>query len=340
MKTWALGVALALLPAAAGASITLVRVIDAKNHDTASSNTSLTMPIPAGRDVTAGNSVIVSFEMYSPSGTPSCADSQGNVYTLDEAANNTTSWTSYTAIFSAHGVRALTHDPTNVNSDSITVSWPAASTRGQALIALEFSGLAPKNALDRVAAGTGGDKYPASGLTPKTSQDPELAVAAIGHYNSDPTFSAGSGYTYTAATMHVQNTIYNGAQRGLDVEYQLPATAAQVSGTGTFVYPRYWSAVVATYESLISAYYYGNAGNYSDGAHWCQTTATGGPARRRGRSDRQPIRASISTLTRCRWTTRRLRSTRTPPWRWTSPPAACCTRPPSPSPIRCTRSAR
>src|SRR5438093_9708302 len=183
----------ALLHSDATAAIAFV-----KNIGTATGNntgTTITITLPTGVSVAAGNSIILSFVSADIGTTFSATDSASNGYSVD--VQGARSGSVRTVILSAHNVKALAAGST------ITVTFPSTTAR-RALTANEFSGLAKSGTLDKTNPGNGSSTTPDSGFTATTAQAAELLVGAIGVAGAgSDSFTAGDdghGGTYTPLT--------------------------------------------------------------------------------------------------------------------------------------------
>ncbi len=195
--------------------------------------------IPITANVTAGNSVIVTFLWggWSSAETTSCTDSQGNSYSVD--VNEYYSGAGlYTIVCSAHNVSALG------TSDTITLTF-SSGTYGVSATVHEFSGLAAVATLDQVASNNGSSATPSSGNTATTTQAEELLVGAIG-VSGPPTDSFTPGSGYTALSSVGFTGVWNGTIRP---EYRIVSATGSYQADGTLGTSRGWAAGIATYKA-------------------------------------------------------------------------------------------
>ncbi len=195
--------------------------------------------IPITADVTAGNSVIVTFLWggLSSGETTSCTDSQGNSYSVD--VNEYYSGAGlYTIVCSAHNVSAIG------TSDTITLTF-SSGTYGVSATVHEFSGLAAVATLDQVASNNGSSATPSSGSTATTTQAEELLVGAIG-VSGPPTDSFTPGSGYTALSSVGFTGVWNGTIRP---EYRIVSATGSYQADGTLGTSSGWAAGIATYKA-------------------------------------------------------------------------------------------
>jgi len=194
-KPWLAALAIAVFMLAP-TKWTLAGIVKGNSLGTAGNNTtsaSLLLTLTAGASV--GNTVIVTFAMDPASGSVTCADSKGNIYTSDMDVTNGSGTSGVrTVVCSAAVTNAL------VSGNTITISHPSVASK--AVSATEFSGLDTAARVDQTVSATGTSATPSSGPTAATSQPAELLIGAIGVETKGSesfTPTAGSGYTALAA---------------------------------------------------------------------------------------------------------------------------------------------
>jgi hypothetical protein len=202
--------------------------------------TSAAITVPAA-GVAAGNTLIVTVAMDPASGTVSCGDSQGNVYTQDaDVPNGTGTAGVRTVVFSAPMTTALGA------GDTVSVSFPTVAAKGVSVD--EFAGLAPSPGLDRSALAIGTSTTPSSGFTAATSQASELLLGAIGA-ETESTQPLVAGPSYTAL---VPGSSGGAGAPGSNVtivpEFRVVAATGSFAAGATLQVPRPWAVALVTYR--------------------------------------------------------------------------------------------
>jgi len=223
-----------------GPGITFIKNVGA-GGDTTLGNW-LSVPVPAA-GVAAGHTLIVTVAMDAATGTVSCGDSQGNVYTQDADLTNGAGTAGVrTVVFSGPIVNALG------SGDSVTVSFPTVAAR--ALSVDEFAGLVLDGALDRTATASGTSTTPFSGFTPATTQSAELLLGAIGvDRETTHPFAAAGGYT--ALTLSSSGVVVGGPGGGVTLHpvFRVVSATGSYAAGGTIGSPSAWTAVLVTYRA-------------------------------------------------------------------------------------------
>jgi uncharacterized repeat protein (TIGR01451 family) len=218
------------------AAIAFVRDIGT-NANTAQ-DTSISVTVPAGPSVPAGNTVIVSFVLDgNPVPSPTCSDSKGNLYSVDVERQNTDELNFRTLICSANITTPL------VPGDTITVSYPLPAFAARKAISVsEFSGLAPTGRLDQTQSNTGFSPNMDSGTTAPTSQPDELLIGAFGVGEPPTGFTPGTGYTALSAAGATDLSILP--------EYRIVSATGAYSASGTMSMSQFpfWTGLIATYR--------------------------------------------------------------------------------------------
>lgn len=159
----------------------------------------------------AGNLVVLSVTCPGAETLASVADSQGNTWSVDRTANNSTSETISVAS-TVQDVGALT------TADTVTLTFSASITKGTGALQ-EFSGCT--NAVDQTSSATSAGASVNAGTTASTTNANDLVWAAFAMGGTETSFTPGTGYS-TPTT-----SFYSGGL-SLAMEYQI------ASATGTF----------------------------------------------------------------------------------------------------------
>ena len=183
---------------------------------------------PSG-NITAGDSIIITFAMDDVAGAVSCNDTRGNSYSVD--ADITNPGNVRTVVLSAHHVVGLS------SGDFIRVTHPATAAR--VVSANEFAGLAV-GARDQTQSAIGTGKAPSSGTAASTTQARELLIGAIGVAGPlTDTFKAGAQYTALGA---------DGTTITIDSEFQIVQSIGAFDASGRLNKSRSWAASIVTYK--------------------------------------------------------------------------------------------
>jgi hypothetical protein len=211
------------------------------NAGDTTAGTALSVAVPAA-GVAAGNTLIVTFAMDPTSGTVSCGDSQGNVFSKDADVTNGSG---------TNGVRTVVCSGSVATplgtGDTVTVTHPTLAAR--AMSVSEFTGVAPTGAVDRTATATGTSNAPSSGFTATTRQADELVIGAMGiETHSVGAFAAGASYTAVPAG---SSGAVGGATANVSVfpEFRIVSIAGSYVADGGTQYARLWAAAVVTYRA-------------------------------------------------------------------------------------------
>jgi hypothetical protein len=250
----------------APAGITFIQNIGtatAYNYPDTGALSQLTLNIPAGHAVTAGDSIVVEMalnpdgeqEGWNNGSSIRVADSADNIYTMDAALRGNNSV--QTVVFSTHGAHALSAN------GWIRVKFSEEVTAA-ALSANEFSGLRLPVPLDKTATNYGAGGGVNSGTT-TTSVANELLVGAIGVLGNVDTgqlnsstynlgFSAGTNYKALTG-MGSPSGDPNSGRVSVHPEYRIVSSKGTYAATGSLdaTAGGAWSAALATYEGAVGA---------------------------------------------------------------------------------------
>jgi hypothetical protein len=195
--------------------------------------------------VSAGHSIIIGGSGTNVGGISSCADSKGNIYTVDKTQLNGSGGS--VSICSTHNITAAKVLVSGV--DTITVTWPSGGS-GHAFSANEFSGLTAVP-LDKTKGGTTNNSTPTSTSTTTTAQADEVLFGAIWWSGTNSaTFTApGSGactgnptgpYTLTNPAIETG--------KKLATEYRIATATGTYAACGTLSTGNQTASVIATYK--------------------------------------------------------------------------------------------
>jgi hypothetical protein len=196
---------------------------------------SLSLTLASG--VAAGDTIVIGVGAQGAVGVLSVADSKGNTYAVDSAAQ-------YLAAVGAKSTTALITAPVTTAldpGDTITVTVSRGDAWG--FVAEDWTGLTSLDqtgAADSAGAATTTVSVTTAGATGAT---PEIAFAVV-TANSTPAISSGSGASLLADVLLDSG----GVTRKLGIEYTILGSAGAVTAGFTLGSARYWVAVVGTYR--------------------------------------------------------------------------------------------
>jgi hypothetical protein len=180
---------------------------------------------PAG--VPAGSTILVGFTMNETAGAVRCADSAGNVYTVESDLNNGSDLRAVVCV--AYNAAAL------VAGNTVTVTHPSTLARSMSVVTVSGVLASP---LDRKAVSSGTSSTPSSGLTAITTQTNELIYGVVSHRGLRTNFTPGDG-------LNIVSAIDDG-QRATEVGYRIVSAAGQYAANGTLNPSSSWAATVLT----------------------------------------------------------------------------------------------
>jgi hypothetical protein len=210
-----------------------VRRLDIKAPGSA--QTSQILTVPSGK-VVAGHHVIVAVAYGQASTrTVTVADSKGNTYQQDAAADLTTGQTPHALIFSSHITTQL------VAGDTITVTF-SASASVPICGAYEYSGIASSSWLDQTATATGTGTTASSGNITTTAAS-EVLVGVI----------CNGGVSLATATVEAgwseADNVSTAGAKNIEVEDLVVFATGTHAATAALSGSNDWAAVVASYKA-------------------------------------------------------------------------------------------
>jgi hypothetical protein len=210
-----------------------------------STTTGTTLSIEgANTDQPIGRVVIVAFAMDPATGTVSCADNQGNTYTLDKDVTNGSGTSGVRlCVFRSKIVAEMTA------FDTITVTHPSCAARAMFSAWFDMGAIV----VDTVSAdATGTSDTPSADAT--ATADNVLLIGAIGVEGSyDDTFTEASGWTsvITAGATPGFGTLGGAADSNITVylAYKIDTVAGAKTYTATIGTSRLWADALVIYRS-------------------------------------------------------------------------------------------
>lgn len=206
-------------------------------NNATSGGTTLAATVPAG-GVAVGQRVLVEFSSNNAStdAQPTCADSKGNVYVVDEES---VLGAIRTIVFSAPVTTAL------VLNDTITVTCP--STGRREITAHQ----ANVGAMSVSTKGTGTSSSPSSGPTPPRPVAESLILGACGwrFTATGDVFTPGTGFGNVVTVEAGAVTTW----RYLATEYRIVTVVGTDAATGTLNSSREWGMIAVVYPAIAEA---------------------------------------------------------------------------------------
>jgi hypothetical protein len=191
--------------------------------------------------VVLGRTVIVTVAMDPDAGAVTCADSEGNIYSLDADKTNGSGTTGVRALaFSAPVTAALQ------TGDTITVTFQN-NVACKAISAAEFIGI---GGVDQTVGAIGDSISPSSGPTSPTAQPNELLLGVIGvETKLVHAFTGGAGYTVLARAQSDPNAGSPGRHVTINPEFRFVTATGSYVADGTLSSRRLWAASIVAYRA-------------------------------------------------------------------------------------------
>lgn len=184
--------------------------------------------------VAVGNYIIIHCANASVAAT-SCADSQGNTYSLDASGPAVDP---RVHLFSAKVTTALN------NGDTITVT--SGSSSGRTFRAVEYSGLDPSSRFDTSAGGSGSSAAADSTTTGTLAQADNLIVAVVGHVATTTNYA---WETLSPVWNDLGTSVSTGTVRTGHAAYRVVSSTSGVAAKATWTTSRAWAALVGVYKA-------------------------------------------------------------------------------------------
>lgn len=239
-------VALALLPARAGAAIAYVN--SASNLDLSGTGF---MTFPVTINATAGNFIVVTFRDYDVSShiyASGITDTGGNTFARALNAPDSGNFDAAVEVWYAQVT-------TGNASDVITVSWGASTVKYISLLAAQYSGIATASPLDTTA---GADTIPAQTTVTSsaftTTQADELIVCGCANNVGGGTWTPSVGYTNrvsdSSTVVMLEDQIVSAIQTGVTISVTYSVGSSMTMAVATFKAATA-AATTSTYRALI-----------------------------------------------------------------------------------------